>query len=405
MLRDRKVTTRLRTAALIGAAMAALIGSAFPSSAWAQESGASSDAPPSGTPSTTPAPQDIATNPTTSPTPGVVVNANVETYFTYNFNRPADRDNRFIFNNRDREFGINYADVRLTRQPTSTSRVGFALRLIEGDVKRLALSAADLEESENLLEAYGSLLIPLGAGRDLKVDAGQFVTHVGYETIDIGTNNFFSRSFVFAIPAPFYNAGVRATLPIGPRTTVTGLLLNQFNGRSGDPYPDIAPGLQIIQTLNEQGDSLIFNGLGSREPATFADGEATETRGKFLSIYNLIYQNQLTPAARLVLEGVYRTWEDTEDQYGGAAYGIFTLGGGSILGLRGEYLKIDPDGGDGNELTSATLSFEPRSSLFPGARTLFEVRYDHSNNAIFGDDNNDVKKDQFTLTIGQVFSF
>jgi hypothetical protein len=51
------------------------------------------------------------------------------------------------------------------------------------------------------LKATGRFLVPLSGSRNLKVDAGQFVTHVGYETIEVGTNNFFSRNFLFQFPA------------------------------------------------------------------------------------------------------------------------------------------------------------------------------------------------------------
>jgi hypothetical protein len=392
MLRNRRIAaTTTAAAALCFAALSA-------SAARAQDA---------------PKPEDTTGADAKAATPGVVVNANLETYFTYNFNNPQSRNNFYIYNNRDREFGLNYADVRVSKAATPASRTGFTIRLIEGDVKRLNLSASDYEDSDNLLEAYGTLLIPLSGGRDLKVDAGQFVTHVGYETIDIGTNNFFSRAFLFQVPAPFYNAGVRASLPIGTRTSVTGFLLNQYNGRTGDAYKDIAPGLQIVQTLSPTA-SLTFNGLGSREPTAFdtggvdtleRSGRQVGTVGKYLSIYDLIYVNQFTPAFKLAVEGLYRHWNDTEDQYGAAGYGVFTIGGGSIVGLRGEYLKIDPDNGDDNDLSSLTLSFEPRSTLLPGARTLLELRYDHSKDAIFGNEDGGVKKDQVSLTIGQTFSF
>ena len=137
-----------------------------------------------------------------TPAPGVTVTGSVETYFTYNFNRPEDKRNSFIYNNRHSEFGVNYVGVTIAKAATPTSRTGFTIRLIEGDVKRLTLNAADFEDTENLLEAYGTMLVPFG-GRDAKIDAGQFVTHVGYETIDIGTNNFFSRALLFQIPPPF----------------------------------------------------------------------------------------------------------------------------------------------------------------------------------------------------------
>jgi len=310
-------------------------------------------------------------------------------------------------------------------------------------VKRIAI-APDDSDTANLLEAYGTLLVPVG-GRDLKGDAGQFVTHVGYETIDIGTNNFFSRSFLFAIPTPFYNAGVRATLPLGARTTFTGLLLNRFNGRSDPNNKDLAAGFQLVQTLSPS-SSLILNGLTSREtvvtevPDVFltgqassgADGEASRALRRSVaglrarrptrqvttvsesgqdSVLDLIYTNQTSATTKLAIEGIYRFGDLLEDMYGVAGYGVLTLGNGNNLGLRAEFLKqksvddFDLDGaGDDLDLFEATLSYELRSPLFAGARTFVEFRYDHANEQIFSDKDG-VSDSQFTLTLGQVFGF
>jgi len=239
MLRNRLITTLLAGAAASTLMAVGLAGRA------AAQADPQTPAPPPNPPTSTAAP--VA--------PVVTVSGNLETYYTLNFNNPDSRNNGFIFNDRDREFGLNYVDLRIGKAATPESRAGFFIRLIEGDVKRIAI-APDDSETDNLLEAYGTLLVPVG-GRDLKVDAGQFVTHVGYETIDIGTNNFFSRSFLFAIPTPFYNAGVRATLPLGARTTFTGLLLNRFNGRSDPNNKDLAAGFQLVQTLSPS-SSLIL---------------------------------------------------------------------------------------------------------------------------------------------------
>lgn len=203
---------------------------------------------------------------------------------------------------------------------------------------------------------------------------------------------------------------MRAALPIGPNTTFTGFLLNQYNGRSGDPYDDIAPGFQLAHTLSST-SSIVLNGLTSREPvavevaaSTLASRQVEEFVGKQLSIIDLIYSNQFNPTTRFVLEALYRTWEDTEDQYGVAGYLMFSQGGGNVLGLRAEYLNISPDGAEDRDQSELTLSYDIRSALLPGARTLLELRFDNASDAIFLG-RNGAKKNQTAFTIGQVFSF
>ena len=360
-----------------------------------------------------PAPAADAPTPPAPPAPGVTVTGNFEVYYTYNFNRPDNGSNTFIFNNRDAQFGLNLADVRVSKAATPASRAGFFIRLIEGDVRDLAIAPGD---PENILEAYGTILVPVG-GRDLNVDAGQFVTHIGYETIELGTNPNFSKSFLFQIPSPFYNAGVRAALPVGPRTTVTGYILNRFNGTRDPGNKDLAPGFQILHAVSPT-SSLILNALGSRETVGADDFGGNITRQQ--NILDLIYTNQITPATKLGLEGLYRFGDNLDDEsysaFGVAGYGSFTLGNGNILSARAEFYKQDEEatgflsaynGGSTEdvELSSFTLTYELRSGLFPGLRTLFEGRYDMAGEDHFGGRDGDFKKSQFTLTLGQAYTF
>jgi hypothetical protein len=349
-----------------------------------------------------PKPEDVTPTP-----PSLTVNGALEVYYTYNFNRPGN--NQYLYNYRDGQLGLNLFDLRVGKAATPTSRTGFLLRFIEGDVESATISPDDYK---NILEAYGTVLVPLG-GRDVKVDVGQFVTHVGYETIDIGTNNFFSRSFLFAIPPPFYNAGVRAAFPVSDRTTVTGFLLNRFNGLNDPGNRDIAPGFQIAQTLGE-GSTLILNGLTSRENlGVLGDGETPGLNNKQQSILDLIYTTRLGATTNLAVEGLYRwgkTPADTSyDVSGIAGYATVATGGGNTLGLRGEYLKLDREfvgATDDLTLSSLTASYELRSGLLPGVRTLLELRYDRASDPYFLDrDGGASKKSQTSLTIGQAYSF
>lgn len=346
-----------------------------------------------------------------TPTPSAVtVSGVVEAYYTYNFNRPGSGDNVFLYNYRDAQLGLNLADVRVGKLATPASRTGFLVRLIEGDVRDRTIAPDDFD---NVLEAYGTLLVPLGE-RDLKVDAGQFVTHIGFETVDLGTNPNFSKSLLFQFPAPFYNAGVRAAYTLSPTTTVTGFLLNRYNGTNDSGNRDIAPGFQITQALSPT-SSVILNGLGSRENL----GTTSAPNNKQQNILDLVYTNQVTPTTRIAAEALYRWGKNSDDNsygaYGVAGYGQFTLGSGNLLSLRGEFLQTDeantpvaanPSGTEDVQLAEITVTYELRSGLFPGVRTLLEYRYDRSDEPFFaGRNEGTLKKNQSTLTIAQAFSF
>lgn len=357
---------------------------------------------------------------------GVTVGGSLEVNYTANLNEPYTNSNTFLYNQREGQFSINLVDLRVSKAATPKSRSGFMMRLVGGEVSRLNFNSGD---DNRVLEAYGTWLLPFG-GRDLKVDVGQFVTHVGYETIDIGTNNFFSRNFLFQFPSPFYNAGVRASFPLGSKTTFTGLILNRYNGVTDDGNRDLAPGFQIAHTLSGT-SSLVLNGLFSREQGSVqlpdTDNESLDllsdrqeeipnfiNAGRPQSVLDLVYTNQFNPSLKFVLEALWRfgkdySFADDGNDYsvgGVAGYLIYGLKSGNVLGLRGEYVSGSPVT-NARPLSSITGSFELKSGLFPGARTLFEVRHDISAAPGFfpGKTPGESKDNQTTLTFGQVFNF
>ncbi len=388
------------------------------------------DAPkPPDTPAT---PEGAAPPPPPAPLGGITITGAVEVNFTHNFNRPFNNSNTYLYNQKHDQFALNLADLRIGRAATPESRAGFFVRLIDGEVKRTNFNPG--ESTDNVLEAYGTLLIPLG-GRDLKFDAGQFVTHVGYETIEIGTNNFFSRNFLFQYPSPFYNAGVRASYPLAAKTTLNGYIYNRYNGTNDTGNSDLAPGFQLIQQLSGN-SSLVLNGLTARENLLYgADNQPGApkpgTNNKRQSIVDLIYTAQATTTTKFVLEGLYRFGKDANNDsygaYGVAGYGVFTLNSGNVAALRAEYYRQNdaiavggigvnqliggyPDPTESADrkvsLSSITGSYELKSGLFPGVRTLFEVRYDFAGGRFFpGKDVDTYRKNQTSVTIGQVYNF
>lgn len=90
---------------------------------------------------------------------GIKVNAVIETNYTHNFNRPSTNNNTFLYNNREGQLGLNLAQITLSKAATPTSRAGFTLRLVEGEVRKFSFIPDD---DSIILEAYGTFLAPLG---------------------------------------------------------------------------------------------------------------------------------------------------------------------------------------------------------------------------------------------------
>ena len=380
----KTATAALKVAASIGAGAALLAAPSF-----AQEVPASSEKPTVSTSSGAP----------------IKFSGYIEANYTYNFNRPANNTNVYLYNSNEGQFALNLADLHISREANEASRVGFLIRLIEGEVKRRNFNPGEYgtTDTPNVLEAYGTFLVPV-KGRNLKVDLGQFVTHVGYETIEIGTNNFFSRNWLFQFPSPFYDAGVRASLPVDDKLTVSGYIYNRYNGAYDPDNRDLAPGFQIAYNPSAK-TGIVFNGLTSRENLNVT---TTPANNKQQSVLDLIVTHQFSNNFKGVVEGLYRFGKDAgNDNYnlgGVAGYGIYTLKNGNTAALRAEY--VSPSNVTvATGLSSITGSYELKSGIFPGLRTLLEYRYDRAGDDAFADHNNNGKKSQSTVTIGQVFSF
>jgi hypothetical protein len=359
--------------------------------------------------------------------PGITVNGTVEVNYTANFNEPFNGSNTYLFNQKEGQFALNLASLTFAKAATPQSRAGFNIRLVAGEVSRLNFNAGD---DNRILEAYGRLLIPLG-GKELTFDAGQFVTHVGYETIDIGTNVFFSRNFLFQFPSPFYNAGVRAAYPLSEKLTLTGYIYNRYNGVNDSGNRDPAPGFQLLYNISPT-SQLIFNGLGSRENLNYTGAQpgagfvpdgtpgadnSNVPNNKQQTILDLIYTTQFSPSFKFAFEGLDRFGKDAANNsynvWGVAGYFMFPFKNGNSANLRAEYLKQDkatsviglPATKDFH-VGSITASYNLSTGLFPGARTIIEYRYDFAKDPFFaGKGAGELKDTQNSLTIGQVYSF
>lgn len=374
--------------------------------------------------------------------PPITINALIDGYYAYNFNKPTSSGGPGFngpgdfrnFDGVDNAFSLGLAEVGLTRAVSSMSRLGFTIKVIYGPTATVVAggTSASFDESTlNILQAYGTYLIPL-KGKDLTVDAGKFVTHLGYEVIEPELNWNYSRSDLFAIFLPYYHSGVRASLPFGPTFTATGYIYNGWNNATTDNNVSKAYGFALAFTPSPKW-SLTLNGLTSSEPDGYpiesvddgsTDEETDGAPNRAKNVLEPILTYNFSPAFSAVVDANFdfgkgaSPGDDTDGNGSWTASGVagylhYMMKSGSSLTLRGETFDDNKGfltGNDGEKGTEFTLTYGIKSPLFVGAETRFEYRYDSlkdsAGDSLFASNTGSfTKKSQNTLSISENLSF
>jgi hypothetical protein len=163
-----------------------------------------------------------STNSSTNP---ISVWGFIDAYYAYNFNQPSSHvigtmvnGNTPIYShNRHNEFNINNGIIGVK---FSKDKVRGAMALHSGSYV-LYNYANEPSVFKNIYEAYAGYQ----AGKKVWVDAGIFVSHIGFEgaiSFDCPT---LSRS-IMADNTPYYESGVKVIYEASDKLTLTGLILN-----------------------------------------------------------------------------------------------------------------------------------------------------------------------------------
>lgn len=154
----------------------------------------------------------------------------IDTYYSYNFNRPASRTNEArSFDRRHNQFAFNVAEISFEKVPDKTSRLGFRLDLNFGPAADILSSAepGGVEVYKNIQEAYGSYLAPFGKG--LRFDVGKFGAWMGAEEDEAKDNWNYSRGLLYTFAQPAYHTGVRAAYAFNDKLSLTGAVVNGWS--------------------------------------------------------------------------------------------------------------------------------------------------------------------------------
>ena len=193
-----------------------------------QETNAQSPAPPAAPgPAGAPAPEQTAAGNRAAFFDKWVFGGFVDTYYGYNFNRPASRkDGLRNFDVNHNQFSLSLLELSVLRQPDP---LGFRVDLNFGDIAKMVHAAepGGSDVFQYLQQAYLSYKAPLGKG--LSIDFGKFVTQHGAEVIKVKDNYNYSRSLLFSWAIPYYHMGGRARYTFSDKFEAAAYVVNGWN--------------------------------------------------------------------------------------------------------------------------------------------------------------------------------
>jgi len=166
----------------------------------------------------------------------VSFNAFVSATYSYNFNRPATHLNAFrVFDFRDDRPKVDVAELVVQKPVSQPGDWGYRTDITAGQsVPRIAASNGLFRNDEtgeagdfDIHQLFVSYIAPVGKG--LRLDAGKYVTHMGYEVIEgyDGWNDNATHSFLFGYAIPFTQTGLRLTYPFSGKFSAQ---FHVFNG-------------------------------------------------------------------------------------------------------------------------------------------------------------------------------
>ncbi|PLX22363.1 MAG: hypothetical protein C0600_16665 [Ignavibacteria bacterium] len=311
------------------------------------------------------------------------VNGYVSSSYTYNLNTPQSMENGLrIFDQKHNSFAFDVFQLAIGKSAEAAGDAGFRFDLITGALPQYTASSG-LFGGQNIdvLQGYVTYVVPVGSG--LKLDAGKFLTHMGYELIEgvDGWNDNVSRSYLFGFAIPFAHTGVRASYNFCERICGMVMVANGWdNAVENNTNKTVGGQLALTPT-----DDLCFavNGIYGAEGDNDNSNNTTviDLVGTYAlnDMFTVGVNADFGSADAAAAEGEDGAWS------GFAGYLRINLGEKFSLSLRGEQFD-DTDGlrtGMVQKLTEFTITpeYRPTGNLVIRG----DFRMDSSDESVFED--------------------
>jgi hypothetical protein len=339
--------------------------------------------------------------------PAVEFHGLVSTSYTYNLNLPPSRTNQLrVFDTDDAEARLDLVEFVVQRPVAVAWDAGFRVDITAGAVSRVVASRGLFRDSAgegqdiDLHQAFVSVLVPLGSG--LRVDAGKFVTGLGYEVIEgfDGWNDNATHSFLFGYAIPFTHTGIRASYTVSPVLSTMVMVANGW-----DDVRDNNSGKTVHLQLGLTPSSrlaIILNGIAGPEQ----DNDSHDYR----DVLDVVATWKPTDHLSLGMNGDWGREAAaapgglTAEWKGVAGYLRLSPRGPFALSLRAETFE-DRDGArTGTAQTLAGFTLTPEVRLGTSCVVRGDLRLDVSDRAVF-EGRNGPRKSQPTMSVNALYHF
>lgn len=331
-----------------------------------------------------------------SKTSSLSISGSADVYYKYDLGE-TKANNLTSFTNSHNAFELGMGSVKFdykTPKVQMVADLGFGKRAQEFSYN-----------DQGVLAAVKQLYISYAPSSWLKLTAGSWATHVGYELVDAYSNRNYSMSYMFS-NGPFFHTGVKAEMTYKSNGFMIGIanptdfkyvpdgyinkkfILAQYSYTPGDffkAYVNYVGGQNIDTTKSSQFDLVL----------------TTKLSGKF----SLGYNGTITRTHKYLGNKLY---DDYKNWWGSALYLNFDPTETVGLTLRGEYFNDDkqlkmysyqPTGGS---IFATTLSATVKVDNF-----IFipELRWDRASENIFTDKDNKSTKTAANILLAAIYSF
>ena len=315
------------------------------------------------------------TDSTKAPTSSTSYTIYFDGYYKNDFSKQST-NNKTSFTNSNQSLQLGMASIKLDHTKgnfTGTLDLGLGKRAQE-------FSYNDNGVAQAIKQAYISYAPMSG----LKITAGKWATHIGYELLDAYSNRNYSMSYGFSY-GPFFHTGIRADIALGGKSAMMigfaqptdfvstdspdKMLIAQFSTSSKND--------QLKAFLNYQGGKdksqfdLVLNGVVSSQVGINYDGTIANIGGNNWTS-NAVYVNY-DPSAKIGFTLRSEYFNDTKN-----AVGV----GSSIF----------------QNTLSANIHFS-KLTLIP------EIRFDNAKDKIFFNSNNNLNQYASNFLIAAVYKF
>jgi hypothetical protein len=330
--------------------------------------------------------------------PSTTFSGSLDLYYRYNFANPASSFNNYTsFTNSQNSFELGMATVRADHSWAKagvTVELGFGRRAQEFSYNEayqggvIGAPPTPYFSLANMVEAF----VYYNITDKIKLTAGKWGTHIGYEVVDAALNRNYSMSYMFSY-GPFYNMGLKADITIAGKTAImVGISNPTDNSTTTSSEKMFIAQLSTATPNNAWKFFLNYQGGKSNDTTTLNQVDLV-INGTISSKFGVGFN--ATDQTRSI-SGINVNW------WGAALY--LNYDPSSLFGLtfRGEYFE-DKD----NVVTPGSFTEYTLTGAFHLGKLTFmpEIRFDNSNSSAFLKHDNTPTQNTFTGILAATYVF